>query len=595
MTTAAVARPTAILSVEGVVKTYRHGNLTVRAADELSFSIPEGVRCIALIGPDGAGKSTLMKMLCGLEVPDEGRIEVLGTTPDPEDESFVGRVSFMPQSLGLYKDLSCEENLRTFALLRGRPAGETPEALAAHLRGLLKTAGLEGFESRPAGKLSGGMKQKLALATALVKTPRLLVLDEPTVGVDPLSRRELWAMIEGMLEKTDMTCLFSTAYLEEAEAADLVLMLEAGRLLVLERPADLLARAEGRVFRTLETMSALGERARRLLGSVTGETSPLLDAVPREGAMAFVMRRPMSAQDLSRALGLAVEVRRPRLEDAYAAVTVRPDGKVGTTLSAIPARPSPSDAEVVVRADGINRKVGNFTAVADTTFAIRRGEIFGLLGPNGAGKTTTFRMLCGLLAPSGGEVEVAGYDLRTAKADARKRLGYVAQRFSLYGKLTVTENLRYFGKSYGLHGALLKERVEGAIVGFGLEAQRDVTAATLSEGAKRDLSMSCALLHRPDILFLDEATSGADLASRRALWRRIVALSDLGTTVVVTTHFLEEAEYCDRFLIQDAGRVLVLGTPDEVRHRAAGGARSIEDAFLAIVRAFRAQPKEATS
>lgn len=190
---------------------------------------------------------------------------------------------------------------------------------------------------------------------------------------------------------------------------------------------------------------------------------------------------------------------------------------------------------------------------------------------------------------------MAGYDLRTAKADARKRLGYVAQRFSLYGKLTVTENLRYFGKSYGLHGALLKERVEGAIVGFGLEAQRDVTAATLSEGAKRDLSMSCALLHRPDILFLDEATSGADLASRRAFWRRIVALSDLGTTVVVTTHFLEEAEYCDRFRIQDAGRVLVLGTPDEVRHRAAGGARSIEDAFLAIVRAFRAQPKEATS
>lgn len=475
------------------------GREPVRAVDGVTFAVPPEARLVALIGPDGAGKSTLMQMICGLVGQDSGSLSVLGRTPDPDDEDFVNAVGYMPQTLGLYKDLSVMENMKLFGALRGAKPPEDM-TIEAYYASLIALTGLEGFEGRPAGKLSGGMKQKLALAVALVRAPALLLLDEPTVGVDPLSRRELWAVIRRMVGQGGTTCFFSTAYLEEAESADWVLCMSEGRIIGSGTPAELLGRTKGRTY----------------------------------------------ALDLSRTFG-------------------------------------------------------SFVAVADTTFDVKRGEIFGLLGPNGAGKTTTFRMLCGLLAPSGGEIEVVGWDLREAKAEVRAEIGYVAQKFSLYDKLTVEQNLRYFGRSYGFWGPRLTRRVAEAMRGYGLSAYRRMPAKSLPVGAKRDLSIACALLHHPKILFLDEATSGADLASRRAFWRSLTKLAAAGTTIVVTTHFMEEAEYCDRFLIQDAGRILALGSPGEVRAFAAKDApgrtiRSIEDAFIAIVEAARAaRKKEAAS
>ena len=530
------------------------GREPVRAVDGVTFAVPPEARLVALIGPDGAGKSTLMQMICGLVGQDSGSLSVLGRTPDPDDEDFVNAVGYMPQTLGLYKDLSVMENMKLFGALRGAKPPEDM-TIEAYYASLIALTGLEGFEGRPAGKLSGGMKQKLALAVALVRAPALLLLDEPTVGVDPLSRRELWAVIRRMVGQGGTTCFFSTAYLEEAESADWVLCMSEGRIIGSGTPAELLGRTKGRTYALDLSGFSDAERkslSRRMMLKVSPapEKSVFLDAVPRDGGIDLLLNAPNTREFAERDL---------------------------------------------------SRTFGSFVAVADTTFDVKRGEIFGLLGPNGAGKTTTFRMLCGLLAPSGGEIEVVGWDLREAKAEVRAEIGYVAQKFSLYDKLTVEQNLRYFGRSYGFWGPRLTRRVAEAMRGYGLSAYRRMPAKSLPVGAKRDLSIACALLHHPKILFLDEATSGADLASRRAFWRSLTKLAAAGTTIVVTTHFMEEAEYCDRFLIQDAGRILALGSPGEVRAFAAKDApgrtiRSIEDAFIAIVEAARAvRKKEAAS
>ena len=609
-----------VIELKGVVKTFPNpldGAEPIRAADGIDLTVGRTDRLIALVGPDGAGKSTFLRLLCGLDAPDAGELSVLGMTPDPDREDFTTRIAFMPQTLGLYKMLSCRENLEVFAGLRGfegmeaQAADSKAEALRRRIDELLAMTGLAGFENRFAGKLSGGMKQKLALASALLRIPDLLLLDEPTVGVDPLSRRELWAVVRQMLETSQMTCLFSTAYLEEAEAADRVLFFESGRIIADDDPKRLIRRAQGRTF--LLPLSEKSEDdaqfcCRKLAAQADASSSnaALLDAVPRFGGAAVTTLAPAEK------LPPEFVERRPTMEDAYALLTFPQAPSCGSSEAAQrlteclhgPAAKSAGEAPVIIRAEGIARHFGNFVAVADTSFEVRKGEIFGLLGPNGAGKTTTFRMLCGLLAPSKGQIEVAGFDLRTAKAGARARIGYVAQKFSLYGKLSVEQNLRYFGRSYGFFGRRLEERIAASMADFRLTEKRNTPAGSLSFGAKRDLSMACGLIHSPEILFLDEATSGADPASRRAFWRRINALAAQGTSVVVTTHFLEEAEYCDRFLIQDAGKVLALGTPREVKCRAAEleraslgrgaqesaetpSAMSIEEAFIAIVEAGR--------
>ena len=596
------------IHLEGVVKTFPNpldAARPIRAVDGISLKAggaEASDRLIALVGPDGAGKSTFIRLLCGLEAPDEGRLSVLGTTPDPDNEDFTTRIAFMPQTLGLYKTLSCRENLEVFAGLRGfEGKAEGAAGLERRIAELLSMTGLAGFEERQAGKLSGGMKQKLALASALLRIPDLLLLDEPTVGVDPLSRRELWSVVRRMLADTPMTCVFSTAYLEEAEAADRVLLFESGRIIADENPQTFISRAKGRTY-LLPLANRAEHDAQMLCRRLSEETAAtrsdalFLDIVPRMGGAAATTLAPtFPVKDARVPTGFVPRLTFPREPKAANRLASPPsDASVSSAASADDTAERP----VVIRADGIARKFGNFVAVADTSFEVRRGEIFGLLGPNGAGKTTTFRMLCGLLVPSKGQIEVASYDLRTAKAGARARIGYVAQKFSLYGKLSVEQNLRYFGRSYGFFGQALQDRIDASLEDFGLTDRRDTTAGSLSFGAKRDLSMACGLIHSPEILFLDEATSGADLASRRAFWRRINALAAAGTSVVVTTHFLEEAEYCDRFLIQDAGKVLALGTPREVKQRAAVlsavsgqslvvDRMSIEDAFVAIVEAGR--------
>jgi ABC-2 type transport system ATP-binding protein len=436
------------------------------------------------------------------------------------------------------------------------------------------------------------MKQKLGLACTLVRAPELLLLDEPTVGVDPLSRRELWEIILHLVQAQGLTVLLSTSYLDEAERCQHVVILHEGKVLAQGAPADVTGLADGRTF--LAEPRA-GQPARGLQARLLDDPA-VADAVPEGGLVRFVQTqhgqrnsRPSAAGPLA---GIAIAPVQARFEDGFMVLLRQTTAQRHATGPLTLDRPlERHGGEVVVQVRDLVRRFGTFTAVDHISFDVRRGEIFGLLGPNGAGKTTTFRMLCGLLPATGGTLRVADMDLRRARASARQRIGYVAQKFSLYGALSVTENLEFFASAYGLRGAHKRDRIDWALQQFALASLAHLSSGQLPGGYKQRLAMAAALLHEPEILFLDEPTSGADPLARREFWRRITTLAEQGVTVIITTHFMEEAEYCDRVVILDAGRVLAQGMPAEIRGRAQsapGQAPTMEDAFIAIVEEARA-------
>jgi ABC-2 type transport system ATP-binding protein len=450
--------------------------------------------------------------------------------------------------------------------------------------------GLDAFQKRLAGQLSGGMKQKLGLACTLVRSPELLLLDEPTVGVDPLSRRELWEIIRQLI-KEGLTVLLSSSDPDEAETCDSVLVLNHGKKLMEAPPTEVSRLALGRTFLA---QPPEGIRARDFQAWLLAESN-VIDAVPECGQVRLVVQTSSGGSDGSQFAG---EVARPtpaRFEDGFMVLLHQAGGAHAADKQASAGQEpviggTPGDPVVEVR--DLVRRFGKFIAVDHASFSVKRGQIFGLLGPNGAGKTTTFRMLCGLLPASAGTLKVAGVDVRQARASARQHLGYVAQKFSLYGQLTVGENLDFFARAYGLERNEKRERIAWALSQFKLEPFVRLPSAQLPGGFKQRLSMAAALLHRPEILFLDEPTSGADPFARREFWQRITVLAGSGVTVIVTTHFMAEAEYCDRALILDDGRVLAQGTPAELRALApvqAGRAATMEDAFIAIVEKARTE------
>ena len=612
--------------------------------ENFDLRIDDVPRLISLTGPDGAGKSTLLKLICGIIAPDCGEIKFAGFIPSGENKEFVRANGYMSQSLGLYEELSVWQNLNIFAGLKGLDLKDGEE----YLRGLLRRVGLLKFKDYAVDSLSGGMKQKLGVACAIAARPRLLVLDEPTVGVDPLSRSELWAIVREYLDQSGAKCIFSTAYFDEAADADLTLILLGGKIIAQERAANITAALRERTFRICsEDYQSL---ARRLMFKTQRflKNSPLIDICPRDGSVDLLSEEPISLRDLQEFLNASLEgdgenterenvgdkgaerengrgenfkisnenegvkfnenegvkfnenkdakfnengsakfklsPREASLEDAYIFLNKAEIGAANFGYE----KKSFDAAQTVIKVRDVSKKFGSFTAVENTSFEVKKGEIFGLLGPNGAGKTTTFRMICALLGMSGGEISVMGEDLRYAKSSIRSRIGYVSQKFSLYKKLSCYQNLEYFGRSYGIGGVALKRRIEELLSEFGLQRLRNETWQNLPFGAGRNLSMACALIHRPEILFLDEATSGADPLSRRLFWNRINALARTGVSVVVTTHFMEEAEYCDRFLIQDRGKILALGSPDEVcvQH---GRRLSVQQAFINEVQKFRSE------
>jgi ABC-2 type transport system ATP-binding protein len=569
-----------VLSADRLTKTFAGvKGAVVAALKGVCLAVGRG-QVTGLVGADGAGKTTLLRIAAGLLAPTDGTVTVLGLDSLRDSLAIQSRVGYMPQRFGLYEDLSVAENMDLYADLQGVPKAERRKRYPR----LLAMTGLGPFPRRRAGDLSGGMKQKLGLACALIKSPQLLLLDEPTVGVDPVSRRELWKIVYALAETEHIGVLLSTAYLDEAERCHQVAVLHEGELMAEGPPGAFHDRVRGRVFLIAPPD---GVRPRRIHTRLAGQAG-VQDATIRAGRVRVVAAPGAAGAagiDLPEAWRAGMQAAAPCFEDAFMALLPRRDGGFAPASEAPGAAAAVPAGDMVVRTRGLTKYFGTFAAVRDLSFEVRRGEIFGLLGPNGAGKSTTFRMLCGLTAASGGELTVAGQDLRRARARARSRLGYMAQRFSLYTQLSVSENLQFYGRAYGLSGARLKARLDWAYAEFDLAAWRGHAAGDLPGGYKQRLAMAAALLHAPEILFLDEPTSGVDPLARREFWLRINGFAQQGVTVVVTTHFMEESEYCDRMLIMSRGRTLAMGTPDQIRSLARSADNpepTIEDAFIAL-------------
>ncbi|MDA3978806.1 ATP-binding cassette domain-containing protein [Gallibacterium sp. AGMB14963] len=561
-----------IVVIDAVSKRFK--GMDALALDQISAKIYPG-QMTGLVGPDGAGKTTLIRHLIGLMQPDSGSIQVDQFNVVTEAEQIHEISGYMPQKFGLYEDLTVIENLSLYADLRGI----TGNIRQQKFEKLLAFTDLSPFQHRLAGKLSGGMKQKLGLACALVGDPKLLLLDEPSVGVDPISRRELWKLVQALV-KQGMAVLWSTAYLDEAEKCDSVILLNEGKKLYDGDPQGLLARVANRVYQVTEIPAA--ERRSALIHLL--QQPQVLDGIIQGSNIRLVLRDGADKPTLTQGEWLPVN---PCFEDAF--IDRLGGGPGGYSALAEQIAPKPDDGLPVIDAKGLTKRFGEFVAVKDNTFSIKRGEIFGLLGPNGAGKSTTFKMMCGLLQPTSGECFVTGLDLRHSTSLARSKIGYMAQRFSLYSNLDVLQNLRFFAGLYGVTGKAQRERIAMMIDIFDFQPYLKMNAGDLPLGFKQRLSLACAVIHQPDILFLDEPTSGVDPITRREFWLHINAMVGKGVTVMVTTHFMDEAEYCDRIGLIYRGENIATGTPDELKQQAMQLAQlaspTLEDAFIALVQA----------
>ena len=565
------------IEFDSINKTFVVDKITTHALQNISFKVKQG-KITGLIGPDGAGKTTLMRLAVGLLLPGSGTIKLQDIDVIKFPLQVQSMVGYMPQRFGLYEDLSVQENLDLYADLQG----VDHSLRKARYKELMHMTALGPFTRRLAGQLSGGMKQKLGLACSLIRTPRLLVLDEPTVGVDPVSRRDLWEIIYRLVRENNISVLLSTAYLNEAEQCDDVIMMHQGQVLGQGEPASFSEPMRGRSFHLSSATFP-----KRSLQQRSSKLDDVVDAII-EDEKVRVVTEENTQPDFRAALpginDLVVEPCEPIFEDAFVAMLKHEQSEVPLGLTHEVEVEEGESSVIEVR--NVKKQFGQFYAVKDISFNVKRGEVFGLLGANGAGKSTTFRMLCGLLPVSAGELTVAGHDLRLAAANARSRLGYMAQQFSLYTNLNVLENLTFFASAYGLNKTERKQRIDWAIDTFELSAYIKTATGNLPLGFKQRLAMAAALLHEPDILFLDEPTSGVDPLARREFWQRINALADAGVTVLVTTHFMDEANYCDRLVIMAEGEVLAQGTPLEMKERFRSSSLpspTMEDAFIGLI------------
>lgn len=558
------------------------------ALDAITATVRTG-EITGLVGPDGAGKTTLIRMIAGLMPPSKGRLTVLGLDSVKNAGTIQRDISYMPQRFGLYEDLSVEENLNLYGVLHNVDA----RRFAQSSERLLKLTALTPFKKRLAGDLSGGMKQKLGLACSLIEKPRLLLLDEPSVGVDPISRREIWNLVKNLIDQS-MAVIWSTAYLDEAEKCDSVILLNQGKLLFEGPPEQLTQRTVGRTFLIQNIQGSKRQMLQKAL-----DHPDVIDGVIQGRSVRLVLAKGHKLLRTIKIPGfenVQIEPVSPRFEDSFIDILGGTESGHSRLVEKMPPH-NHSQAEVV-QAIHLTKKFGAFTAANDINFSIHAGEIFGLLGPNGAGKSTTFKMMCGLLQPTAGTAKVAGISLQSAPGKARSRIGYMAQKFSLYGNLSVIQNLDFFAGVYDVYGQKRKEAFDKMIQTFALKPYLNTSSEQLPLGFKQRLALACSILHRPDVLFLDEPTSGVDPITRREFWTHINGMVENGVTVMVTTHFMEEAEYCDRIGLIYKGQMIAMGEPDELRKKVSTPENpnpSMEDAFIDLIEDFDLQHQEASA
>lgn len=569
--------PQPVIELKNLTKTFGTG--FPPALDKINAVMEKGT-ITGIVGPDGAGKSTLMRLMAAIMLPSEGQITVAGYDTVSSPESIHRIIGYMPQKFGLYEDLTVMENLDLYADIRGVLGEERKKSLEK----ILHFTALAPFKGRLSGALSGGMKQKLGLACALIKKPEVLLLDEPSVGVDPISRRELWQMVYQLIQE-GVSVVWSTAYLDEAERCRTVLVLGEGKLLYSGAPEILCRRVEHRTF----TLSSLEKRKQRVLKDTLNNPS-VVDGIIQGNEIRIVLREgspPLDAVSLGGGSHSTLAPAKPRFEDGFIDMLGGVPG--GNSLLADQIPVMQPKAEAVIIAESLTKRFGNFTAADSISFEIKSGEIFGLLGPNGAGKSTTFKMLCGLLTPTSGKSFVNGINLQKAPGEARSHIGYMAQKFSLYGYLSVSQNLSFFSGIYSLQGKHRAQMIDKMIETFSLQPFLDTQADLLPLGYKQRLALSCAVMHAPQVLFLDEPTSGVDPLTRREFWKHINGLVEKGVTVMITTHFMDEAEYCDRIGLVYRSKLIRMGTPDSLKMEASTPSNpspTLEEAFIQLIEEY---------
>jgi ABC-2 type transport system ATP-binding protein len=554
---AALVNDEPVIVISGLSKTYKK---TV-AVNAVRLSVQRG-EIYGLIGPDGAGKSSLMKNIAGVLSFEQGSLKVFEVNIDSEAaaEKIKGRLGFMPQGLGLnlYGDLSIAENIDFFAQLRQ----VSPEQLAERKDKLLAMTRLEEFRDRPMKNLSGGMKQKLGLICTLIHNPELVILDEPTTGVDPVSRRDFWAILAELLREHGMTALVSTAYMDEAARFHRLSLMYNGQILADGEPDTICAQAQG----------SMVELTADSQPEVLKQLKPQFPQLESIGDKIRVFVDKHSVDDAISAVndqigGLKTNTIKSypaELEDAFIALLRQGSLNESTQDNDIARfdRPVADDKSIAIEAKQLCKDFEAFHSVDHISFQVKQGEIFGLLGANGAGKTTAIKMLTGILPPSAGEGHVAGADMRNAAQTIKERIGYMSQAFSLYLDLTVMENIRLYASIYGVPRAILKQRLDWVIQIAGLAAAIEQLAGSLPMGVRQRLALGCALVHQPEVLFLDEPTSGVDPVGRRHFWEILVHLARVEqVAILVTTHYMSEAEHCDHLALMYAGRVIADDTP----------------------------------
>lgn len=550
-----------VIKVDGLVKRYKGGTQALR---DFALEIRAG-ELFGLVGPDGAGKTSVLKILAGIMEPTSGTAKVLGKKPSDARRN----VGYVPQGGALYPELSIDENLKYEAGMHGVSDSDYRKLRELHL----KNMGLLQFADRLAGQLSGGMKQKLALCCALVSQPQVILLDEPTTGLDPISRRELWQAL-AVLGKEGVTAVVATPFLDEAERCNRVALMYEGSVQELGSPAELqaalnLTRVEIVVGNDADSLRGLGTLAVERSDNITdiwtfGDHIEVLCKEPR-GAVDLVSQALKNAQ---------IEIKHihegaPNLENVFVTKLRSLGQKEGHSVPFPHIRregsPPGQNGATAMKATGLFKKFGNFVAVDNVDLELKHGEIFGLLGANGAGKTTTIKMLCGLLRPSSGSVMLGGETSNLRSKKLRKRIGYMSQKFTLYDNLTVRENLEFYAAIYEIPLNLRKQQIDWVIKACELEEIQKSLVKSLPLGWKQRIAFGAAVMHEPDIIFLDEPTAGVDPLARRQLWKLIREFAANGAVILVTTHYLDEAEYCSRMAFMASSRIVAQGSPQELR------------------------------